>query len=367
VKVAYVTSLEVGGPVTHLLDLAPAVAATGADVKVLAASEPLAEAFRARGVDALATPLRSPLDLSGAHRIRALLRGADVVHTHDRRAGLLVRAPAGLGGATVVHTLHGVPDQLSASVVDAGRPLPSSDGAGLADSARLRAEALLSRIGTTVVPSHALARFLAARGFPADRLHVIPNAMTVSRLHPRERGDALVVGTAAVLEARKGVDLLIDACARAGTELRLEVFGDGPRARELEAQAVTARVDARFHGHVDNAASRFGELDLFVLPSWGENFPMAILEAMSWAVPVVATRVGGVPEMVVEGETGLLVEPGDRDALAAAIGRVAADPALAARLGAAGAARIASEFESSAVARRMADLYEELLDRRGGS
>jgi glycosyltransferase involved in cell wall biosynthesis len=365
VKIVYVTSLEVGGPVTHLLDLAPAVAATGADVTVLAPSEPLAEAFRARGARAVAVPLRSPLDLPGARRVRGHLQGADVVHTHDRRAGLLVRPPARLGGAAIVHTLHGVPDRLSTSVVAASRAVPASDGAGLADRARLWAEALLSRLGVTVVPSLALARYLGARGFAADRLRVIPNAMTVARSHPRERGDRFVVGTAALLEPRKGIDVLIDACAMVDDGLRLEVFGDGSLAGELPAQAARAGLDAHFHGHVEDAAARFGELDLFVLPSWAENFPMAILEAMAWALPVVATTVGGVPEAVVDGETGLLVEAGDRRGLAAAIEALARDPARAEQLGSAGAARIASEFDSATVARRMVGLYEELVSRPG--
>lgn len=364
-RIVYVTSLEVGGPVTHLLDLAPAVAAAGADVEVLAGSEPLAEAFRARGVDSVATPLRNPLDLKGARRIRDRLRGADVVHTHDRRAGLLVRPQARLGGAAIVHTLHGVPDQLSTSVVAASRKVPASDDAGVVDRARLRAEALLSRIGVTVVPSLALARYLAARGFAADRLRVVPNAMTVARRHPRERGDAFVVGTAALLEPRKGIDVLIDACALADAGLTLEIFGDGSLARGLRARAAEAGIDAHFHGHVQNAAAQFARLDLFVLPSWAENFPMAILEAMAWALPVVATTVGGVPEAVADGETGLLVEAGDRSGLAAAIEALARDPARARQLGTAGAARIASEFDSATVAGRMVDLYVELLSRPG--
>jgi glycosyltransferase involved in cell wall biosynthesis len=367
VKIVYVSSLEVGGPLTHLLDLAPAVAATGADVTVLAASEPPAEAFRARGVDAVAAPLRSPVDLAGARRLRGHLRGADVVHTHDRRAGLLVRPQARLGGAAIVHTLHGVPDRLSTSVVAASRKVPASDDAPLSDRARLRAEALLARFGVTVVPSLALARYLAARGFAAGRLRVIPNAMTVRRRHPRERGDRFVVGTAAVLEPRKGIDVLIDACALVGDGLRLEVFGDGSFAGNLRARAATAGLDAHFHGHVENAAAQLGSLDLFVLPSWAENFPMAILEAMAWALPVVATTVGGVPEAVVDGETGLLVEAGDRRGLAAAIEALARDPARAERLGSAGAARIASEFDSATVAQRMVGLYEELLSRPGRS
>jgi glycosyltransferase involved in cell wall biosynthesis len=113
-----------------------------------------------------------------------------------------------------------------------------------------------------------------------------------------------------------------------------------------------------------DAPARLGELDVFVLPARAENLPMAILEAMAWAVPVVATRVGGVPELVVDGATGLLVRPDDREALASALEALVADPGLRSSLGRAGAQRVATEFDSALVARRMVALYEELLGDR---
>jgi starch synthase len=88
---------------------------------------------------------------------------------------------------------------------------------------------------------------------------------------------------------------------------------------------------------------------------------MAILEAMAWAVPVVATRVGGVPELVADGITGLLVEPDDPGALGGALEALVQDPALRESFGRAGARRVASEFDSGLVAKRMMALYEELL------
>jgi glycosyltransferase involved in cell wall biosynthesis len=291
----------------------------------------------------------------------------DVVHTQDRRAGLLARPQAALAGAAVVHTFHGLPDRLMASVIPVGKELPAVDDAGLADRARLRAEALLSRIGVTVVPSHALARFLAARGFPPDKIRVIPNAVTVRRREPRDRNGAFVVGTAALLEPRKGIDVLIDASARVAGEVRLEIFGDGSVRGALEARAREAGIPARFHGYVSDAPARLGELDVFALPSFAENLPMAILEAMAWGLPVVATRVGGVPELVADGVTGLLVEPGDRDGLAAAIELLCQDRALCAELGTAGARRISDEFDSGVIAARMVSLYEERLQAREAS
>ena len=142
----------------------------------------------------------------------------------------------------------------------------------------------------------------------------------------------------------------------------------GQRIKELRRQrgftqrqlAERAGVDAVFHGHVGQLTERLGDLDVFVLASRGENLPMAVLEAMALGLPVVATRVGGVPEVVLEGETGLLVEPDDATGLAAALSTLLENRPLCERLGRAGASRVAAEFSSDGLARRTVDLYERL-------
>ena len=289
-KVVYVLSLRIGGPVTHLLDLAPHVAEAGIDVTVVCPDSAVAAEFERRGVRTSTAPLGGAVDVRGASAIWPYLRDADIVHTHDRRTGLLVRPQAALAGAAVVHTLHGVPDRLFEAVVPVDEELPRLDRANLADRARLRAEAILSRIGVTVVPSSALRRFLAEHGFPRERLRVVPNAVAVRREAPPERGTPVVVGTAALLEPRKGIDVLLAAAARMSPRPQLEIFGDGSARAALEAQARELDLTATFHGHVPDAPARLAELDVFVLPSRAENLPMAILEAMAWALPVVATR-----------------------------------------------------------------------------
>ena len=125
---------------------------------------------------------------------------------------------------------------------------------------------------------------------------------------------------------------------------------------------VTSALHAEFPGFVPDVEEKIAELDVFVLPSRGENLPIAILEAMAAALPVVATRVGGVPEVVVDGETGLLVEPED----AARAGRGArpscvADEAFRQRLGQAGATRIVEHFDARSTARQMVELYRKLV------
>jgi glycosyltransferase involved in cell wall biosynthesis len=363
VKVVYAVSVPRGGPLTHVLDLAPRIAARGVQVQVLGPTGEPARQLREAGVEVHALPLRHKLDLRGAAAIWPHLRGADIVHTHDRRTGLLVRPQARSRRTISVHTFHGLPDEIFARV---GRP----DAPDPPDVSRLRIawllhgllriEALLSLLGTVVVPSHALAEFLVAHGFPRRRLHVIPNGITVSTSSPSSRTAPLRVGTSAMLDYRKGVDVLMEAAGKASAPFRLDIFGDGSERPRLEGRAAELGLDAHFHGYVDDLPARLRELDVFVLPTRADNFPMAILEAMAASLPVIATRVGGIPEIVVDGETGLLVPPEDAGALAAALDRLVQDGGERARLGEAGAARAAAKFDSDSVAGRMVSLYEGL-------
>lgn len=362
-RVVYVSSIPRGGPLSHLLQLAPRVEALGVDVLVLCAADEVAAAFRRKGVGAVSLPLRHKFDLLGALRSWGRMK-VDVVHTHDRRAGLLSRPLGRVRGAGIVHTLHGLPEEIAPRLGRDGAPAPSD-----ASRARLAwivhgylpIEATLSRLGTVVIPSRAMLRFLVEHGFPSERLRLIPHGVDPRPPVEAGKGRPLVVATAANLERWKGIDVLLDACARVETPLRLEVFGDGAERPRLEAQAARLGVDARFHGYVADVPARLSGLDLFALPSRGENLPVAVMEAMAAGLPVVATRVGGVPELVVDGETGLVVEPDDAPALASALQSLAGDRARRGALGRAGARRIREHFSAEVIARRMVDLYEELL------
>jgi glycosyltransferase involved in cell wall biosynthesis len=338
------------------------VAAAGHSVHAVCGSDHVAEAFRSRGIEASTIPLRHKLDLVGAARLSRRLH-ADVVHTHDRRTGLLVRPPARAQGASVVHTLHGLPEEIAVSVgrAEAVRP-PRVSAARLAwlMHGYLRVEAGLARLGPVVTPSRALRNFLVAHGFPAHLLHVIHSGIEVRRTEPRAGNGPLVVGTVTNLVYWKGVDVLLAACARVEPRLRLEVYGAGAEQGSLERQAAELGVDARFHGFVDGMTSRLEEFDLFVLPSRTENLPVAVLEAMAHALPVVATRVGGVAELVVDGETGVIVEPDDPEELAAAIQELALSAERRQALGRAGARRAAEHFDLERAVRRLVSLYEQI-------
>jgi glycosyltransferase involved in cell wall biosynthesis len=370
VQVVYVSSLSMGGPVAHLRTLAPAIARAGAEVHVVCGSDDVARVFRETGIRASVAPLRHKTDLPGAIRVRRLLAGADIVHTHDRRAGLLVRPAARLGGAHAVHTYHGLPEEIAVNLGrDAANP-PIPPGASRARLAwlkhgYLRLEGLLARFGAVVVPSEAMAQFLTTHGLPSSRVHVIPHGIDVPPRPAATRetgggGGPLVLGVAANLAYHKGVDVLIEACALARRPVRLEVLGDGEWREKFERLAAERRIDALFAGHVEDTRERLAGFDVFVLPSRAENFPIAALEAMAAGLPVVATRVGGIPELVVDGETGVIVEPDDPAALAAAVDALAASVDRRLTLGAAGARRVAAHFTADRMAARMLALYGSL-------
>ena len=143
--------------------------------------------------------------------------------------------------------------------------------------------------------------------------------------------------------------------------------GDGPLRIALEAEARRLGVAVRcvFLGQRSDVPALLAAADLFVLPSLYEGLPVSVLEAMAAGRPVVATAIGGTDEAVTSEETGLLVAPRDPAALASAIRRLQADPALARRLAAAARGRVERDFSSEATARQVMAIYDQVLVEAG--
>jgi glycosyltransferase involved in cell wall biosynthesis len=357
-RVVYVSTIERGGPLTHLRQLVPRVAAQGVDVEVICGSEELAESFRRLDVPARAVAVAHKYDVRGAGAFLPLVKDADVVHTHDRRAGLFGRLAGRLRRARVVHTLHGMPEEIAARI---GRP-DAPDPPGVSrrriawlEHGYLRIESALTRLGHVVAPSRAMADFMVSHGFSERLVHVIPYGMELREDGTRSEHDALVAGVAANLEYWKGIDVLLEAARLVQSPLRLEIYGVGSMRDELERQA--EGLDVRFNGFVQDPLAG---LDVLVQPSRAANLPLAILEAMAVGLPVIGTRTGGIPELVVDGETGLLVAPERPEELAAALDSLAADPGRRAELGRRGRERVREHFSADGIARRTVALYEEL-------
>ena len=222
------------------------------------------------------------------------------------------------------------------------------------------------------VSRHVEDQLVEGLGWSRDKIEVVHNSIDVDAFtrapSPSLRAELAggaevpIVLVPARLEAQKGQrDLL-----HAATELRDVRFvfaGDGPDRDALEALARELRVGDRttFLGHRRDMAELMAVSDLVVLPSWYEGLPLSLLEAMAAGVPIVTTRIGGIDELVRDGEHGLLVEPRAPAALAAAIKRVLDSPALAASLARAARTHVREHFSAEATSRRVGEIYGEVL------
>ena len=213
---------------------------------------------------------------------------------------------------------------------------------------------------------------LAAKTCAAERTIVIPNAVALpavcrSRSTERELPLFLAVGR---LRAPKDFMTFVRALGKLPPgSFDAVIVGEGPDRGPLEHEigvlGLAGRV--RLAGERRDVPELLADANVFVLSSRSEGHPVAILEAMAAGLPVVASRVGGVPEQVSHGETGLLVEPGDPDELAAALRRLATDPSLRLRLGAAGRERAEHTFDLDTFRRAHVELYSRELARWSGS
>jgi glycosyltransferase involved in cell wall biosynthesis len=235
-----------------------------------------------------------------------------------------------------------------------------------------------------LVPSQASKQLvMQMEGIPTRYLDVTYNGVDISQFKPgteaatvrQELGlgpEDFVIGTVGRLSADKGGqdDLLwaSNELRQSHPNARLLIIGDGPLRPDLEKYATELGMldsgAAIFTGTRNDIARLLGAMDVFVLPSHKEALPVAVLEAMAMCLPVVATRVGGVPEVVRDGSTGLLVEPADRPSLRDALARLLSDRELAYRLGTSGQARVHAHFTVDKMVEHVEELYERLMLKR---
>ncbi len=354
-----------GGLESVVRQLARGQAERGHAVHVVAVlsspgEHPFVAALRDAGVAATALVLPGRAYLRERREVAGLCRrlGASVLHTHGYRPDVLHAPVARALGIARVSTVHGF------------------CGGGwknrLFEALQRRA---FRRMDAVVAVSRALAGDLARSGVPADRLHTVPNAWAgAPPLTGRDEARRVLGLAEGVLHLawvgrvsrEKGLDVLVDALARApGLPVSVSVLGDGPERARTEAQAAGLGVAERirWHGVVPDAARLLRAFDGFVLSSRTEGTPISLLEAMYAGVPVVASRVGGVPE-VVSGAEALLVAPADPPALAAALRTLAADPEAARARARAARERLERELGRDAWLDRYDRIYRHALSAR---
>jgi glycosyltransferase involved in cell wall biosynthesis len=362
----YTDSRTLGGAEQALLMLIEALDRTEWEPALLLEAGPGVEAVsepaRALGIPVrLVPPL--PLGLAGARRVPAfarLLRSErpDVFHAHlswplaakyGLVSALFARVPA------VVATVQLVPEM------------------ELDRSSRLQLRAIARRAGCSIAVSRDIKAELVTRfGWPAGRIEIVHNAVDLDRFQaaeaPRLRAeltggeDRPVVLTAARLDEQKGHPVLFRAAAEL-PEALFVLAGEGPRRVELQELAAELGIGDRvlFLGHRTDIPELLAACDVFALPSLYEGSSLAVLEAMAARRAVVSSAIGGTDELLTDGESGMLVPPGDPGALAAALRRLLGDGELRAALGHAARERVERDFSRAAMTERVTGIYRRLL------
>jgi glycosyltransferase involved in cell wall biosynthesis len=359
-----ITLAEVGGAQTYVASLLPALSERF-DVAVACYGEgPLREAASRAGarfvpLRHVRRPVRPWRDLAGLVELIRLVRRErpEIFHASSSKAGVLGRLAAFAARVPIrIFTVHG---------------WAFAAYSGATSSLYRWADRLVSPLTTVTicVSENELALGLEAGTCSAERTVVIRNAVDVTAAprsgHERATPRLIAVGR---LKAPKDFVTLVHALAVLPQgSFEALIVGDGPDREALEAEALRLGLEERllFVGERRDVPVLLAASDIFVLSSASEGLPVSVIEAMAAELPVVSSAVGGVSELVVAGETGLLVPTGDADELAAALELLITDPELRRRLGAAGRARAEALFDLSAFHLAHVELYCRELARRG--
>ena len=323
--------------------------------------------MRERGIDVVEVEMNLPFHPWQAPRIVQSIRSLQphIVHVnmpgpYDAKMGLLVPLSRVAGAMRVVVTEH----------------LPMVE--------KLSKRAFLKNIscrwadGVVTVCAANVPYLIERQEVPAEKISVVHNALPEAYGGMRDKqrtevrneigisGDTVAVCIVGSLIRRKGHHQLIDALSTLiGLPWHLVIIGDGEERnaceRLLDERTMRQRASMLGQRSSDEVERLLAGMDLFVLPSTMEAFPYTILEAMACGLPVVASRIYGIPEAAVDEETALLVEPGKRDALTSALDRLLRNPELRMRFGRAGRARFERMFTLNAQMNRMQSLYLDML------
>jgi glycosyltransferase involved in cell wall biosynthesis len=307
--------------------------------------------------------MRSRFDLRAALRLAALVQREqyDILHTHSARALVMARTASLFCGTPIVHHVHG-----NTSTEITGRRWT-----------RLNAWAerrLLPSAKAVIAVSPSVAEYLRGIGVRSGRLFVVPNGVPAKPNLPHQpnRPQQCTIGFIALLRPRKGLETLLEAVARLrsqGNDARCRIVGRFETAayeREIHDRVdqlgLSGAIDWRgFQQQVD---AEFDSMDLLAFPSiLPEGMPMVLLEAMAAGVPIVASGIAGISDVVADNEHALLVPPGDAPALADCLGRLIGDNALRQRLRLAAYQKQRQRFADTTMAAAIAGIYRTVLEQ----
>lgn len=367
---------RVSGAENHLLELLKGLRERGLDVRLVVMVErdnPMEEMVsqaEARGIATARLTISRDADWPLLWRLRRLLRRQqpDIVHTHLVHADLFGYVAAKFAGLPCVVSSRHNDDQFRyrARWRRIHRHYWRRINAGIAISAALRTFAI------------------EIEGAPAGKLSVVNYGLKTSWLSDNEiqaaqsklraelklESDTLLMGMVCRLVKQKGIAYALEATRRIQAEhpnAHLVIAGDGKLAAELRRLAAALGITDRVHwlGWRRDAADLMAAFDLLLVPSLWEGFGLVLLEAMAGRTPVIASRVSAIPEVVIDGETGILIAPRDVDALTRALARLLNDRALRKHMGLLGAARLEERFSIARMVEGTIAVYQRARRQSG--
>ena len=373
-RVAHIIKVtRISGAESHLLALLAGLRARDVDAHLVILVErdrPMDEMLRqaeARGIPVARLTIRRDYDIGLLWKLRRVLRGLApaIVHTHLVHADLFgYFAAKGAGLRRVISSRH------------------NDDPFRYRKRWRRINRRLWRHVDAGIAISEAIKRFaVEVEGAPSDKVHVVHYSIEyqwrsdqdIEAVREQLRaalgldGDALLLGMVCRLVEQKGVAYALEATRRLRADFpssHLVIAGDGEKAAELRRLASALGIADRVHwlGWRHDAAELMAAFDVLLAPSLWEGFGLVLLEAMSRRVPVVASRVSAIPEVVLHGETGFLFEPRDVDAMTRALQRLLKDRALRKYMGLLGAARLEEHFSIERMVDETLAVYESVIN-----
>lgn len=322
------------------------------------------ERAKQMGVDLVDIPERSGVDPRTLWRLVREIQQfrPDILHAHDYKTNVLAALLGRWFGIRTLTTMHGY----------------VSRGGRLEAYYRLDSR-VLRHLDHVIAVSDDLYQMIGELHIPAPRCSFIPNAIdhqqfsrrrsiVEARKHLGLDSSRLLIGAVGRLAEEKGFDRLIQAVDRllnSGIDTELIIVGEGDERPHLQALIAQCGRGDRIHllGHRSDVRDLYEAMDVFALSSLREGLPNVLLEAMSLEVPVVATRIAGVPRLIADHVNGLLVQPGSVEELTQSLQRVLGDTELRLRLGLAGRQTIAERFSFAARMKKIEAIYDRLLSR----
>ncbi len=359
-----ITELSVGGAQTVLYELLKNIDRNRFDPAVAClfnGNGKTAESIRQLNIPVFDAGMRHKADFEALRRLYLIIRNSHpvILHSHLFHANQTARMLGRLAGSPVI-----VNCEHTSAMESEWRYRVNRLTIGLADR--------------VVAVSASVQEFCTVHiHLPASKLVLIRNGIAIpDKTLPTQREsrqmfnlpeEVDLIGTIGRLDPIKGYSYLLEALKQIDPDACLVIVGDGPEREHLQAHACRLGIKERvfWMGSVQDIWSILPAFDLFVLPSLREGLPVTLLEAMAAGLPVVATQVGGVPEVILDGITGILLPAGNPQALAEAIQRLLTKPGLCMEMGRSGRERVRDDFSVEQMVQKTQALYEDLLVEKG--